>query len=261
MLVAAETLENGTRDGVSTFASQEAVRQKILHLCMQPDGSFIKDSCRADDLELTCLGQDPTLDFERVHLPLEEKPIQPVNTYDGIVIGGGSHNLHQNLPFFETARSVVRDAIDNAIPTLGIGLGHQLIGQEFGGNIRKSPEIGVVDLTLTLQGKNHPLFLDVPEKFFCHTNHHFMVSNLPNDVTQLARNEDQYQAVEYTPTMWGVQFHPDRSEETMQKIYQGKLPQDRAAEVVTALQNTDLRWRHTMIGNFLAIVRAASQKA
>lgn len=238
--------------GISHVISQ--AHSRILHLCMQPDNSFLQDASRADDLEKSLRVKNFTIDFERIHIPKNEQPSSPIDTYNAIVIGGGSYGVHDNLSCFETARSVIRQAIDNKIPTLGFCLGHQLIGQEVGAKIErgiKGPEIGVVDIALTSEGKKHELFYGISSHILCHSNHQDVVTHLPQGCIELAQNSYANQVVEYASNIWGVQFHPERSKRTMYRIFQGKLTKATAKRTIRALKVADLQWTKIFLKNFL----------
>lgn len=98
------------------------------------------------------------------------------------------------------------------IPILGVCLGHQSIGQAFGGVVAKAPNI-VHGKTATIEHSGKGIFRDVPSKFTATRYHSLVVSkeHFPNNLDITAWTDDGVimgiQHKEY-PT-FGVQFHPE----------------------------------------------------
>lgn len=97
------------------------------------------------------------------------------------------------------------------IPILGVCLGHQSIGQAFGGIIEKAPEVmhGKVS---PVYHNNDSLFKGIPSPFNA-TRYHSLVirpDSLPSCLTEIANSGEVIMAVKHKkhPT-WGVQFHPE----------------------------------------------------
>ena len=98
------------------------------------------------------------------------------------------------------------------IPILGVCLGHQAIGQAFGGKVVRAPRV--------MHGKTSPIFHDgqgvftgLPNPFEA-TRYHSLViekTSVPADLEVTARTEDQeIMAVRHrTLPVEGVQFHPE----------------------------------------------------
>lgn len=97
-------------------------------------------------------------------------------------------------------------------PILGVCLGHQAIGQAFGGRITYAPTLmhGKVS---KINHNGHKLFFDVP-KSFAATRYHSLIVNretLPDTFNILAETDDDLiMAMKYKrfPT-YGIQFHPE----------------------------------------------------
>ena len=98
------------------------------------------------------------------------------------------------------------------IPILGVCLGHQSIGQAFGGKVVRAPRV--------MHGKTSPIFHDgkglftgVPSPFEA-TRYHSLViekSSVPAELEVTARTaDDEIMAVRHrTLPVEGVQFHPE----------------------------------------------------
>ncbi|MGD2204126.1 anthranilate synthase component II [Microbacterium maritypicum] len=106
----------------------------------------------------------------------------------------------------------VRIATRLRIPTLGVCLGHQTIGEAFGAPVIAAPELmhGMVS-AVTHDGS--PLFDGVPSPFDAGRYHSLAlaVSDLPSDVIVTAWTENgTVMALAHRDLpLWGVQFHPE----------------------------------------------------
>lgn len=126
--------------------------------------------------------------------------------YSAIVILGGPMAVYDDLPYLHKEQELIRDAIRNDIPVLGICLGSQLIAQAAGGRVFKGSrkEIGWFDVSLSDEGKRG-LFagLESPMKVF---QWHGDTYELPKEATVLAYNNLYPQAFRIG-SAYGVQFH------------------------------------------------------
>ena len=98
------------------------------------------------------------------------------------------------------------------IPILGICLGHQAIGMNFGGEIRRleNPLHGKTS-EITVLSENSVLFKNLPKKFKVMRYHSLYVDNVPEELEVTARSEDGIaMAVEHkSKNIFGIQFHPE----------------------------------------------------
>jgi anthranilate synthase/aminodeoxychorismate synthase-like glutamine amidotransferase len=106
---------------------------------------------------------------------------------------------------------VVRE-LGTRLPILGVCLGHQTIGEVFGGTVARAPRL--------MHGKTSPVFHDGSELFagipspFEATRYHSLIvleSSLPEELRVTARTEEgevMALAHQHLP-VWGVQFHPE----------------------------------------------------
>ena len=106
----------------------------------------------------------------------------------------------------------VRIATRLRIPTLGVCLGHQTIGEAFGAPVIAAPELmhGMVS-AVTHDGS--PLFDGIPSPFDAGRYHSLALaaSDLPPDVIVTAWTENgTVMALAHRDLpLWGVQFHPE----------------------------------------------------
>ena len=135
---------------------------------------------------------------------LDDIVIEP---YDGLVISPGPCNPDQagiSLP------AVKRWAGQK--PLLGVCLGHQCIGQAFGGKIVRATRL-MHGKTSPVHHFNEEIFEGLPNPFSA-TRYHSLViepSSLPDILEMTAWTEEQeIMAVRHRELeVWGVQFHPE----------------------------------------------------
>jgi GMP synthase (glutamine-hydrolysing) len=147
-----------------------------------------------------------------------ETPLPDPGAVTGVVITGSPGNVTDRPPWLEPACAWVRALLAADVPVLGICFGHQLIAHALGGEVDWNPagyEIGTVDVEKLPAADGDPLLCDLPRPFPAHEAHHQTVRRLPGRATVLARSAgDPVQAFR-AGSAWGVQFHPEFTEDTM----------------------------------------------
>ena len=98
------------------------------------------------------------------------------------------------------------------LPILGVCLGHQAIGEAFGGNVVKAPSV-VHGKTSEIQHEGKGIFNSIPKKFQA-TRYHSLVigpNSLPNELEVTAKTSDSViMGVQHKHyPVFGVQFHPE----------------------------------------------------
>jgi anthranilate synthase/aminodeoxychorismate synthase-like glutamine amidotransferase len=97
-------------------------------------------------------------------------------------------------------------------PLLGVCLGHQCIGQAYGGVVKRAPRL-MHGKTSMIYHKGDPLFADVPSPFEATRYHSLIVeeATLPDVLTVTAMTEEgEIMALRHREyPVVGVQFHPE----------------------------------------------------
>ena len=106
----------------------------------------------------------------------------------------------------------IKIAADHKIPLLGICLGHQAIGQCFGGKVIRGPK-PVHGKCSDIQHENTGVFTGLPQNLSVTRYHSLIVelSSLPDELTVTAKSDDGIimGLMHKTLPIHGVQFHPE----------------------------------------------------
>ena len=100
------------------------------------------------------------------------------------------------------------------IPVLGVCLGHQAIGEAYGGNVVRAREL-MHGKTSLVEHHGKDLFQDVPSPLEVMRYHSLTIDpqSLPDDLEVLAwavHDDSEIHAVRHKKhRVWGVQFHPE----------------------------------------------------
>lgn len=148
-----------------------------------------------------------------IHTAFDGTPLPDPDLYCGIVITGAQNMVTDTDSWIRSLSQWIKQAAVLETPILGVCFGHQLLGHALGGRVGPNPtgpEIGTVEIGITPEAANDPLFQDLPEQFLAHVTHQQSILDLPDDTVVLAVNgHDANQAIRIGDRIWGVQFHPE----------------------------------------------------
>ncbi len=151
----------------------------------------------------------------------------PETGFDALVCMGGRMSATDDAatPWLPATKRLLRKAIADGTPTLGVCLGAQLLAVAGGGTVRKGergPEIGAYLAAKRDAARHDPLFADLPmtpDVLQCHEDE---VSVLPPDATLLLSSTGYpHQAWRQGRTAWAVQFHPEATAATVREWARG----------------------------------------
>ena len=153
------------------------------------------------------MGADPVVYRNDAISPDEVLALSP----DAIIISPGPCTPREagiSIPLIRAATGLV--------PVLGVCLGHQAIGEAFGGQVVRADRL-MHGKTTWVSHSTHSLFEDIPSPFEVMRYHSLVVSpeNLPAELTVTAWSDDRPPGQEImalshrTHSTYGVQFHPE----------------------------------------------------
>jgi GMP synthase (glutamine-hydrolysing) len=133
--------------------------------------------------------------------------------FAGVVPLGGSMQAwdEERLPYLGRQRALLREAVDEGVPVLGICLGGQLLARALGAEVRPAerPETGWLEVEATPEAAGDPLLAHLREPVGVY-QWHLDVFDLPVGAIRLARSDQsENQAFRFGERAWGLQFHPE----------------------------------------------------
>jgi GMP synthase-like glutamine amidotransferase len=142
---------------------------------------------------------------------------EALDDYLALIVLGGGQSAYADAagrpasPWFPQLEGLLRKAVRNHVPTLGVCLGAQLLANAHGGLVERStsgPEIGPGLVARRDAADNDPLFKRVPLLPDVIQWHHDEITELPLGAVLLAASS-RYpnQAFRLGDRAWGLQFH------------------------------------------------------
>jgi GMP synthase (glutamine-hydrolysing) len=183
---------------MSTPCENREVRCLVLqHIACEPPGVYAEvlreRRARIDPVELDDGEQLP--DWRR---------------YDLIVAMGGPMSVNDDaeLPWLAEEKAAIRAAVRAGIPYFGVCLGAQLLAASLGARVYPgpAPEVGVLPVSLTDEGRSDPVFSQLPQEFPT-LQWHGDTFDLPDGAVLLARSPAYPNQGFRVGSAYGVQFH------------------------------------------------------
>ena len=198
--------------------------------------------------------------------------------FDGLIVLGGSMDPDDDhaSPWLPAVLRLLKDAVEQRVPVLGICLGAQLLTRALGGGVRRmvnGPEVGAVTIERTTASVGDALLgrcsASTDEGFEALQWHWFEMVP-PRGATILARNQHcGVQAFRVGKTSWGVQFHPeatpaqfaDWARDDAESLRAAGLDPDRLIEEVLAAGGPLADTRDAIAHGFRAVIAASVSNA
>ncbi|GAA2795183.1 type 1 glutamine amidotransferase [Kitasatospora paracochleata] len=155
--------------------------------------------------------------------------------YAGLLVLGGSPNCEddERAPWLPRTRELIRQAVAERLPLLGICLGGQLMTVALGGSVAprgRVPEVGAVPLRRLAGAVEDPVLGAVPDGAPAAQWHWDEITALPPGAVPLLGGDDSvHQAFRVGPVAWGVQFHPEVLGDVMAEWAESDGPNVKAA--------------------------------
>lgn len=148
--------------------------------------------------------------------------LPPLDGFDALWVLGGPMDVWQDdaHPWLRAEKELIRHAVTEVgLPYLGLCLGHQLLADALGGEVRPSavPEVGVLPVYVTEEDGDSDvsLFAGVPESFDTLQWHSAEVTVMPPGAECLATSLDcAIQAMRWGDRAFSAQFHVEVEADT-----------------------------------------------
>ena len=167
----------------------------------------------------------------------EGEPIPDFADFDALWVMGGPMDTWQEAdnPWLVPEKAAIREAVmERHMPYLGFCLGHQLLAEALGGEVGPAgtPEIGVLEVEVTDQGRASPFMAGLPERSRCLQWHSAEVLREPDGATILASSPAcRVQAMSIEGRAFSIQYHVELTPTTVREW--GDIP-----EYSNALENS-----------------------
>jgi GMP synthase (glutamine-hydrolysing) len=182
----------------------------------------IREGEAADD-EYSAMMRFAELDEDGLRtIRLTRQPLGPIDLaeWSGIILGGGPYNV-TDAPESKSATqqrvesellALIDRIVERDFPFLGCCYGVGTLGSVVGATVdRTHPEpVAAVTVTLTREGRDEPLFAELPDVFDAYGGHKEAASSLPSHVVCLASSDAcPVQAFRVGDNVYATQFHPE----------------------------------------------------
>lgn len=145
-------------------------------------------------------------------------PPEDPSSYDGLVVYGGGVNIAEAAehPYLRDEIALVRAHLQAGSPILGICLGGQMLAAAAGAAVTRvtRPEIGWFEVAKLPAAERDPVFAGLPERFTAYQWHSWGF-DLPDGAVELAVSDVCRQAFRLGDRAWGLQFHPEVTEQIL----------------------------------------------
>ena len=158
--------------------------------------------------------------WKTVHLN-EGDVLPTIDQFDALWVLGGPMDVWEehDYPWLGPEKALIRETVvERKMPFLGLCLGHQLLAVALGGQCKKAavPEVGVMEVQLTQEGKNSPFLNGIDDTVTCLQWHGTEVSEVPQSCNVLAYSKScAVQGLSVGTHALSMQFHVEVESDTV----------------------------------------------
>lgn len=209
-------------------------------------------------------GRTNTAPWRRIHIPDGAPPPDDLDAVAGLIVMGGAMSAVDPLAhdWMPAELDLLRRAVEQEVPVLGVCLGAQLLGTALGGEVEAltTPEVGFPALRHTDEVGGDEVMAGWPDGAPALMIHEDEVATLPPGAVSLLSGDDGVPAWRLG-SAWAVQFHPEVTPEQLttwveQGLLDGLLERS-GVDVAELLAEATRRGRFTvpqgraLVGRFL----------
>jgi len=134
-----------------------------------------------------------------------------LSAYSGVIAMGGPMGVYEEdrYPWLRQEDALLKNAIQQDMPALGVCLGSQLVAKAAGAEVKPGPrkEIGWYPLTLSPEARQDPLWQSFPATFEAFEWHGDIFSLPPKAVSLASSALYPHQAFRVGQHVYGLLFH------------------------------------------------------
>ncbi len=150
---------------------------------------------------------------------VEASPIPDPTMYDALLVLGGMQHVpaDDKYPYLVQEKVLIRRAVEQGVPYLGICLGGQLLAHALGAEVKPhhTIEFGFFEVELTQEGMADPLFQGLPARPQVFRWHMDVFAIPPGGVRLATNGHVPNQAFRYGDRAYGLQYHIELNPEML----------------------------------------------
>jgi GMP synthase (glutamine-hydrolysing) len=181
-----------------------------------------------------------------------------------VIVLGGPMNVYEvdKFPFLDDEERLIRKALVEEVPFLGICLGAQLLAKTCGANVYKSSEkeIGWYTVKTTRGGKQDMLFRHLPERMAVFQWHEDTFETPDGGMLLATGKPCKNQAFKVGSNAYGLQFHVEVTPDMVQRWMEGEEDKNavqRALSDTATIEKVFLKQAGQLLNNFKQIIESS----